>query len=405
MNRISPTPDTVLKESPRIFFAAGPGKVIEAHKNWRRGVQDPSQMSITFSSEFEQFCQDNGSQSYIVSSGSPASTVSDGAFVVEQRPKKTADGIWYHLSEIRYGLSLLATAVKFRADYAVVQSGSTHYFMLSLFSLWSIKVVPVLHNTLWPSGFPPRSFAARIIGRLDAAFFRWFASCTIGVSPECTRQVDQVTKGKHGPILEITPQFESKLFPLQPPPSNRRPFRLLYAGRITREKGVFDLLEIMRQVEQKIPGAVTLQICGDGPELDILRYKCKQAMLGSIVVIRGRVEPDILRQLLLESHAAIVPTRSEFAEGMAMTAIEPVLLGRPVITSPVVPALEVLRDACVPVTTDDTSSYASAIIALVQSMDLYNGLVSSCASLREKFFDRRQSFQTALKRAITEHGA
>jgi glycosyltransferase involved in cell wall biosynthesis len=123
--------------------------------------------------------------------------------------------------------------------------------------------------------------------------------------------------------------------------------------------------------------------------------------LGNVVDIRGRVEPNILRQILLESHAAIVPTRSEFAEGMAMTAIEPVLLGRPVITSPVVPALEVLRDACLSAVTDDTSSYAAAIITLAFSRDLYDRLVSSCSTLREIFFDRDQSFEAALMKAIT----
>lgn len=358
-------------------------------------------MSITFSSEFERFCRDKGSPAYLVSSGSPARTISDGAFVIEHRPKKAARGIWYHLGEIRYGLGLLATAVKFRADYAVIQSGSTHHFVLSLFRLFSIKVIPVLHNTLWPAGFRPGSFVQRVIGKLDAAFFRWFATSTIGVSPECTRQIDEVTNRRHGPIFEMRPQFDREAFPLQPPPPNSVPFRLVYAGRITRDKGVFDLLEIMRQVEQKIPGAVTLRICGDGHELGPLLSKCAQLHLDNIVEIKGRVEPNILRQILLESHAAIVPTRSEFAEGMAMTAIEPVLLGRPVITSPVVPALEVLRGACLSAVTDDTSSYAAAIISLVQSRDLYDRLVSSCSSLREVFFDRDQSFHAALTKAIT----
>jgi glycogen synthase len=401
MTSNSVAPDFILPGSPKVFFAAGPGNLIEAHRNWRSGAEDPSQMSITFSSEFEQFCRDRGLQAYLVSSGSPAKAISDGAFVVEQRPKKAASGIWYHFGEIKYGLSLLITAVKFRADYAVIQSGSTHYFVLSLFRLFSIKVIPVLHNTLWPAGFPPETIARRIIGNLDAAFFRWFAVSTIGVSPECVRQVDQITKGRHGPLFQITPQFNRQLFPLQPPPIHDASFRLLYAGRITCAKGVFDLLDIMRQVDEAIPGGATLQICGDGPDLDALRSKCKQMSLDGIIDIKGRVEPDQLRQMLLSSHAAIVPTRSEFAEGMAMTAIEPILVGRPVITSPVVPALELLRDACLAAKTNDTSSYAAAIIDLVRSPDLYATLVSHCADLREQLFDRNRSFRAALMKAVT----
>ncbi len=63
--------DAILPKARRIFYAAGPGNVIEAHRNWRSGVDDPSQMAVTYSSQFEQFYRDLGSPAYIVSSASP----------------------------------------------------------------------------------------------------------------------------------------------------------------------------------------------------------------------------------------------------------------------------------------------------------------------------------------------
>lgn len=385
---------------PRIFFAAGPGNVIEAHRRWRSGEDDPSQMSITFSSELEEFCSTRGYSTYVVASRSPPAKIEDGGFIVEHRPKAAGSGIRYHLIEIRYGLSLLATALSFRADYAVVQSGTTHYFVLALFRLCSIRVIPVLHNTLWPRGRRYKSRVRGLIGRLDGIFFRKFATATICVSPECKRQVVEITSGQHGPIREMAPQFNPELYVVSPPPSSEGSFRLIFCGRITRDKGVFDLLEIMKRVDMHLPSQVKLQICGIGPDLERLQFRCKELELGGIVEILGRVEPTRLRELITSSHAAIVPTRSEFPEGLAMSAIEPVLLGRPVITNPVVPAVEVLRDACLVANTDDVLSYVDTVISLVRSPELYRQLASACLRLREAFFDGSKSFGAALEEII-----
>ncbi|WP_143198392.1 glycosyltransferase family 4 protein [Bradyrhizobium sp. AS23.2] len=326
----------------------------------------------------------------------------DGQFKIEHRPKAKSRGILYHLVEIGYGLRLLISAVRFRADYAVVQSGTTHYFVLMLFSIFSIKVIPVLHNTLWPSGFRPRSILKRLLGHADALFFRYCANATICVSPECARQVKEATGGRTAGILTIVPQFDRTAFSLHPPPSIAVPFRLLFAGRMIREKGVFDLLDMIAILERRRPGLVSLCVCGDGPDLELLRLKCDELGLGRAIDIKGRVEPEILRQLLIESHAAIIPTRSGFEEGLAMTAVEPILLGRPIVTNPVVPALELLRSASVSAKTDDVLSYVEAILSLVDSPAVYERLTLACADLREQFFDHGRSFHAALEKAIPQ---
>src|SRR5207244_2185527 len=148
----------------------------------------------------------------LISSGGPPDKLSDGRFVIEHRPKKAARGFRYHFVEISYCLGLLFSAVRFRADFVVIQSGTTHFFLLTLFSLFSIKVIPVLHNTLWPAGFPPRSILRRLILFADAIFFRWFAHCIICVSPECSRQVQEVTRRGLSRIILMKPQFDRDLF-------------------------------------------------------------------------------------------------------------------------------------------------------------------------------------------------
>ena len=51
----------------RIFHAAGPGNIIQAHKYWAKGQHFPGEVSITFSSQFEEFCKNIGAEAYLVS--------------------------------------------------------------------------------------------------------------------------------------------------------------------------------------------------------------------------------------------------------------------------------------------------------------------------------------------------
>ena len=57
-----------------------------------------------------------------------------------------------------------------------------------------------------------------------------------------------------------------------------------------------------------------------------------------------------------------------------MTAAEAILAGRPLITSPVVPALEVLRPACVAARTDDVDSYVEGVLKLIGDREHYESL-------------------------------
>ncbi len=122
--------------------------------------------------------------------------------------------------------------------------------------------------------------------------------------------------------------------------------------------------------------------------------------LESIVNIRGWTPlPDVI-EVYAKSHAAIVPTRSTFSEGLAMTAAEAIMAGRPVITDPVVPASEVLRDACVVARTNDMDSHVEGVLKLVGDPEYYEGLRRACPALAERFYDREQGLAAVLKRII-----
>ena len=247
-------------------------------------------MTITYSSQFEQFCQDIGAEAYIVGYNSERAILRDGRSQWSSDPSHyRSRGAMFHLREVFYGLGLLATAVRFRANLAVIDSGTTHYFVTTLFRLMGIRVVPVLYNSIWPNGFPPTRSIPRLICWLDSLFYRHVAMAVIGVSPECTRQVEQITPGRYPPLYQVRAQFMPEYFAQipPPPPYDQRPFQIMFLGRMIRCKGIFDILEMAQKVEAREPGRVRWEICGSGHDLDEFNASHHEMGLESIVKVRG----------------------------------------------------------------------------------------------------------------------
>ena len=68
---------------------------------------------------------------------------------------------------------------------------------------------------------------------------------------------------------QFYPEHFARIAP--PPAHDQPPFGMIFVGRIVADKGVFDLLEIARGVEARLPGRVRWEVCGTGPVLDALR--------------------------------------------------------------------------------------------------------------------------------------
>ncbi len=159
------TETTPQADWPRVFYALGPGNVVDSYRKWSAGQDCNSETSLTFSGQFFDFCRARGVRAYAVSSHPDCEVFRDGAFTVENRPKPLANpsGVFFHLNQIWYGLSIIASALRFKADVLVVDSGTTHWFALSLLRLTRIRVVASLHNSYWASGFVPGGTVKRAI--------------------------------------------------------------------------------------------------------------------------------------------------------------------------------------------------------------------------------------------------
>jgi glycosyltransferase involved in cell wall biosynthesis len=94
----------------------------------------------------------------------------------------------------------------------------------------------------------------------------------------------------------------------------------VYAGRLSREKGLLTLLRAVRLA------GVPLMIAGDGPLRDALAADAPPE-----ATLLGRLTGSAVEDLLRRCRAAVIP--SEWAENAPMAVLEPMALGRPVIAT------------------------------------------------------------------------
>jgi len=383
-----------------IFYVEGPGDVVEAFNRWNNQDDVLSETARTYSSQFFEFCQTNNLVAYVLSYHSVPKQTDSDQFLVENRPKPLlGGGAGYHLSQILYGLRIVATAIRYRPRFVDVTSGVTYWFVLAPLGLFGIKVVAHLHNSFWPIGHPPAGFVQRVLLAMDGWFFRHIAFAALCVSPEIERQINTLTGKEHCPIYQFRGQFYRRDFENSPPPPShgQKPFRVVFAGRIERNKGVFDLLDVADQLRYQ---GVEFDLCGGGPALEELKVETLRRKLNDVVHIHGQLRRPELLDLYIRGHVVIVPTRSDCAEAFAKVAAEAILLGRPAICSSVVPAVEILQEATIEVTADCVNEYVAAIQGLVMYSGKYALLCNNCRSLREQFLDGRLGLTSVLQKGL-----
>ncbi len=386
----------------RILYAAGPGDVLGTYLRWKTGSDDPSQVNMTLSGMFFDICRTHGDSAYVISSCVRPGRIQDGRFTIEHRKTlfQTSSGLRYHFGQIWTALRLLASAIRFRADVAVIVCGTAHWFPMRLFKLFGIKVVASLHCTLWRKYRPPRG-VTRLVRRLNRPFFTKTVTGVLSMSHDITSQLAEMTRGRHKPVEQFLPTYRRDAFEgISEPLPGQRPFRVFFAGRIERDKGVFDLLEIAKRFKAEKRDDVIIDVCGSGNALADLKAEVEAAGVGDRLICHGYANRSYMREMYSRSHVVIVPTTTDFIEGFNQVVAEAVLAGRPVITSDVCPAVHYLRDAVVEVPPDNARAYGDAIIQLADDAEFYRSKCVARVQLQAPFYDLAYGWSAALEKAM-----
>jgi len=98
---------------------------------------------------------------------------------------------------------------------------------------------------------------------------------------------------------------------------------LLYIGRISKEKGIFDLVRAMKNNNQK------LYIAGSGPEKENVEKLIKDEKLEERVKILGFLIASEVKDDVRKSRAVVVP--SVWYENCPYSVLETIAIGKPII--------------------------------------------------------------------------
>lgn len=105
--------------------------------------------------------------------------------------------------------------------------------------------------------------------------------------------------------------------------ANRR--RVVFAGRLVREKGVDVLIRAAREVDAEFV------ICGEGRLLEPMRRLAERIGVAGRVAFKGWLGPEQLAEELANASLVVMPSR--WPEPFGLVGIEALAAGRPVIAS------------------------------------------------------------------------
>ncbi len=103
---------------------------------------------------------------------------------------------------------------------------------------------------------------------------------------------------------------------------------LLFVGRMVSDKGIFDLINVIKQLK----GKVNLTFVGDGPDLEKAKKQSQQEGLSEIITFTGQLPHSELSALFHSSDLITVPSNNNY-EGFPRVIMEAWSFTKPVIVS------------------------------------------------------------------------
>lgn len=123
-------------------------------------------------------------------------------------------------------------------------------------------------------------------------------------------------------------------------PYNLKARNVLFMGRLGVRKGIFDLLEAIRRLDNQIPKDVKFYLCGDMGE-DVVYAEVKKLGIGHRVAHIGWINSKQKCDFMSKSMINCLPS---YNEGLPMTILETMAAGIPNISTNIASIPEVLCD-------------------------------------------------------------
>jgi glycosyltransferase involved in cell wall biosynthesis len=152
--------------------------------------------------------------------------------------------------------------------------------------------------------------------------------------------------------------------------------RLLYIGRLDREKGLLELFDALQRAGRQ-GVKLQLQVAGGGPDEAFLKAQVERLGLGKVVRFSGPVFNEAKLALLAAADVFVLPS---WSEGLPYALLEAMAAGLPVIATRVGAIPDVMTDKVhgVLVPVRDAPAIAAAIVWLAGDRQALEAMRPAC---------------------------
>ena len=155
---------------------------------------------------------------------------------------------------------------------------------------------------------------------------------------------------------------------------------LLYVGRIEARKNILTILKILDLLKQKGSDLKLVLVGAKGNGFEKIQREI--ALRDKTVLYLTKLDDKILSAIYKKAFAFIFPS---FYEGFGFTPLEAMTLGLPVLTSNTSSLPEVVGDAGIMHSPNDSQSFAESIMRLENDEELYDQMKAKSLVQSDKF--------------------
>lgn len=250
------------------------------------------------------------------------------------------------------------------------------FMSAALLARWPV----ILH--LHGGGF--KTFYEEECGPVRRALVRFFldrAACIVVVSDRWAAWMKGVTSNPR--VVSIANAVRLPALS----PARREPALVVFAGRCSESKGIYDLLQATLQLRRVIP-KLRIECAGDG-DLDEVERAIASMGLADRVRVHGWVDSRRRDELLARAAVFVLPSH---AEGLPMSVLEAMAAGCPVIASAVGGIPDLVQDGVngLLIPAGDTRALAAAMRRLIEDSALARKLgVAARATIAARYTGER----------------
>lgn len=388
---------------PVVGYLSGPVDARKVYRAWRDELQTELFGTSYLRHWFSEIERQGRSGIVVTSEPDDAYEETHGNFTIINRPKPTTSGLRYHFDMARWTKARLREMEAAGAQTVVLTDAAQYWFVTEPFRRRGMRFVNSFHCAIRSLGHRKLSPHELLIHMSSRIHMAEADPSMVIVEPILDELAAMPGACKRDTFL-LRPDYHQEQFSGFEPPAIAQGLqdevRVIFAGRVTRNKGVFDLIEMAELLGARNGPRVHFDVHGTGSHLDELKAEVVRRGLEDRVTVHGFTAGAQLLDHYRRADVVIVPTRSDFEEGVAKSVIEGVLTLRPVVTSQACPSIRVVGGACIEAEVDNPASYADAIWQLANDPEIVREKVDAARGLRGMFFDPPERYDRQLRKAL-----